>query len=401
MTGSGGTVAASAAEPPEPGGQHLTSRYVVIGGGLAGAATAWRLAQAGHEVSLVERARPAAADGSSHGSARIFRYAYPDRLYTELVVQARAGYDELERLCGRELITTTGSLDFGTLRDARALARVLADVGVDHEVLSRDEARDRFPQIATDTEALWHPGAGVIDAETTVTAMVAAAAAAGAQVLTDWPVAGVSATTTGYRVRAGDGRSVDAERVVVAAGGWLPSLLDLLPLPDAFRSRLPRFEVSQESAYHFPYRESDDDWPTFIHKDTTIQTYSLPGGRDAGFRGQKLAEYNAGPKMRSAAHQNGRIDSANRDRIVAYVQQHLPGLVPEPYAETTCLFTNTPTGDFLIDSVDNLTIVSACSGHGAKFAPLIGQLAAAAAAGEPEAVPARFRPITAGTQARV
>ena len=77
------------------------SRYVVVGAGLAGAATAWSLARRGHEVTLVERTRPAARDGSSHGSARIFRYAYPDPFYAGLVVQARAGFDELERLSGR------------------------------------------------------------------------------------------------------------------------------------------------------------------------------------------------------------------------------------------------------------------------------------------------------------
>lgn len=60
--------------------------------------------------------------------------------------------------------------------------------------------------------------------------------------------------------------------------------------------------------------------------------------------------------------------------------RYLPGLDPTPYAETTCLFTNTPTEDFIIDRVDNITLLSPCSGHGAKFAPVIGQLAADLAA---------------------
>ena len=188
-----------------------------------------------------------------------------------------------------------------------------------------------------------------------------------------------------------DGRSLEAERIVVAVGGWLPTLLARLPLPNAFRRALPRFEVSQENAYHFPYRDLRAPWPTFIHKDSAIQIYSLPGGRDAEFRGQKLAEYNAGRKMTSAADQDGRIDPTNRARIIAYVERYVPGLVPEPYAETTCLFTNTPTQDFLIDGVDDITLVSACSGHGAKFAPVIGELAMAVATGEAGAVPARFR----------
>ncbi len=366
----------------------MNSQYVVIGAGLAGAAAAWRLAQRGHEVTVVERTQPASPDGSSHGSARIFRYAYPDPFYTELVVLARAGFDELEQLSDRQLITPTGSLDFGRIRNPRQLATNLERVNVEHELLSEREAHDRFPQIATDTEVLWHPGAGVIDAASTVNAMVAAAAEHGAQVLSDWPVRRVEATATGYRLH-GDAGHVDAERVVVAAGGWLPTLLPQLPLNEDFRASLPPFEVSQENAYHFPYRDQSQPWPTFVHKDAAVQTYSLPGGRDAQFRGQKIAEFNAGRKMATAAEQDGRIDPGNRDRIIAYVKQYLPGLVPEPYAETTCLFTNTPTGDFLIDTCNKITVVSACSGHGAKFAPLIGDFAADAATGT-DGVPQQF-----------
>ena len=71
-----------------------SSRHVVIGAGLAGAATAWSLARRGHEVTLLERTQAASRDGSSHGSARIFRYAYPDPFYVRLVVAAKGGFDE-------------------------------------------------------------------------------------------------------------------------------------------------------------------------------------------------------------------------------------------------------------------------------------------------------------------
>src|SRR5437016_347347 len=90
--------------------------YAVIGAGLAGAATAWHLARQGHEVAILERSTPANHDGSSHGSARIFRYAYPDEFYTGLVQESKAGWDELERLSGKQLITPTGAVDYGSVR---------------------------------------------------------------------------------------------------------------------------------------------------------------------------------------------------------------------------------------------------------------------------------------------
>jgi sarcosine oxidase len=375
----------------------ITSRFAVIGAGLAGAATAWSLARRGHEVTLVERTQPATRDGSSHGSARIFRYAYPDGFYARLVVQAKAGLDELERLSGRRLITPSGALDFGPLRNPRALAAVLDAVGVEHELLSAADARARWPQIAIDSETLWHPEAGVIDAEGTVRALLEQAEHQGARILTGWPITRVTTTSTGHRLETADGRTLDAERIVVAAGGWLPALLDQLPLPAGFRSLLPPLQVSQENAFHFRYRdragaEGADaglDWPTFIHKSRAIPTYGLPGGRDAGFRGHKIAEFLGGRPIASAAHQDGVVDPANRARIVDYVRHYLPGLVPEPYAETTCLFTSTPSEDFLIDGTAGITVVSPCSGHGAKFAPLIGEIAADVATGAGRA-PDRF-----------
>lgn len=363
-----------------------------------GAATAWRLAQRGHEVTVLERTVPATVDGSSHGSARIFRYAYPDAFYARLVVKSRAGFAELEQLSGQALISVTGALDFGALRDPRQLADVLTSVGVQHEILSRAEVTSRLPGIVADTAALWHPDAGVLDPLTTVNVMVGQLAAHGGQMLTQWPVQRVERRARGFRVISKHGETLDAERVVVAAGGWVPDLMWQLPLPSSFTTAMPTITVTQENAYHFPYRDqaephpSEASWPTFIHKTDAIQTYSLPGGRDAGFRGQKLAEFGAGRVMSSAAQQDGRIDPGNRERMIAYVQERLPGLEPRPYAMTTCLFSSTPTQDFVVDTADGITVVSACSGHGGKFAPLIGTMVADEVTGEnPAAVPDRFR----------
>jgi sarcosine oxidase len=368
------------------------SRFVVVGAGLTGAATALQLARRGHEVTVLERTTPANHEGSSHGSARIFRYAYPDAFYAGLVQEARAEWDVLEAETGLELIRPTGCLDFGPAREPRRLAGVLERLGIAHELVTVREAASRWPQITFETEVLWHPGAGVIDAENSVKAMLDRARAGNAQIEYNWPVDSVERVDAGYVVHAADGRRLEAERVVVATGGWLADLLGSLALPAGFLDAFPKLEVMQEYAYHFPYREdvvAGAEWPTFIHKSAAIATYSLPGGRDAEFRGQKLAEYNGGTSIGTASAQTGLISAENRARIIDYVQHTLPGLVPEPYAETTCIFTNTPDADFVIDGFDGLTIASPCSGHGAKFAPLLGQIVADSALGTP--APAKFR----------
>lgn len=367
-----------------------STRFAIIGAGLAGAATAWQLARRGHEVQVFERSTPANRWGSSHGSARIFRYAYANPFYARLVVDARAEWDELERMSGQRLITPVGAVDFGAGRDPAALAAILEAAGVEHELLTGRRAGERWPGIVFDTDVLWHPGAGVIDAETSVLTMLRLAEEAGAAVHGSWPVESVIPANGHYRVTAQDGRAIEADRVIVSAGGWLPELLERLPLPAAFRAAIPPITVMQEQVYHFPYRGGEANWPTFIHKSPGMQVYGLPGGRDAGFRGQKVAEYNGGTRLPSAGRQNGRISPANRARVVDYVARTLPGLDPEPFAETTCLFTNTPTEDFILDGRAGITILSPCSGHGAKFAPLIGRIAADVALGVASA-PAPFR----------
>ncbi|PPF44464.1 sarcosine oxidase [Pseudoclavibacter sp. AY1F1] len=370
---------------------------IIIGAGLAGASAAWRLAERGHQVTVLERTTPANEQGSSHGSARIFRYAYPEQMYTDLVVRSKACWDELQRVSGTQLIRPTGALDHGDIRDPAGLATVLATAGVEHELLSATAAHERWPQFTFETDVLWHPGAGVLDAGGTVNAMLAAASATGRlELRTSWPAARVERIASGYRVHSANGTTVEAEAIVVAAGGWLPALLGDLSLPGAFLDQFPGLEVRQEQAYHFPYLDAKDvgadadPWPTFISKSRRLQTYGLPGGRDADWRGQKVAQFNGGKLIDSALGQDGVVDAANRRALIAYAAEYLPGVLPEPYAETTCLFTTTPTEDFVIDRVDNLVVLSACSGHGGKFAPLLGELAADLLTGA-GTVPEEFR----------
>ncbi|RIJ12177.1 FAD-dependent oxidoreductase, partial [Clavibacter michiganensis subsp. insidiosus] len=205
-------------------GRGRASHHVVIGAGLAGAATAWQLASRGHEVTVLERDRPASMLGSSHGSARILRYAYDDPFYVRLVRDARVLWDRLERTTGARLVTPTGSVDSGLVRRPAELARVLERVGIEHELMGAREAEDRWPEMAFDSDVLFHPAAGVVDAETAVRTMLDLAVAHGAVVHEGWEVASVERVGAGFAVTSDDGRRIEGDSVVVGAGAWLPEL---------------------------------------------------------------------------------------------------------------------------------------------------------------------------------
>ncbi|MDX6742312.1 FAD-dependent oxidoreductase [Actinocorallia sp. A-T 12471] len=379
----------------------MAARHVlVVGAGLNGTATAWQLARRGVQVTLLERDIPAGTQGSSHGSSRIFRYAYTDPLYADLVRRARADWTDLEEVSGVPLLTAHGAVDHGSGRDAAQLSALLGSLGVRNEVLSAEAARERWPHMVFQTPVLFHPDAGALNARLAAETMASLAAASGADVRTGAEAVAVRRTERGFAVDVVTGSSSALEEtlyptdVVVAAGGFLPRLLPTLPLPAEFVRRLPPFRVRKEQIFHFRWRDPDAAWPTFIHKEPGMQTYGLPGGADADFAGIKVAEFDGGPLISSAADPDRSIDPDNRARVTAYVREFLPGLDPTPYAEAACLFTPTPTEDFVIDTADHLTLQAACSGHAAKFAPLLGRLTAAQVLGD-EPVPARFRPCSA------
>ncbi|MFJ9634793.1 FAD-dependent oxidoreductase [Streptomyces sp. NPDC101175] len=356
----------------------------VVGAGLTGAATAWQLARRGHPVTLIEAFDIGHRHGSSHGSSRIFRRAYADPFYVDLTGRAYEEWRELERDTATPLLRTTGGLDLGEGRDPEGLAAVLKSAGVPHELLGVREATARWPFVRFTGPVLYHPDAGVVDPDATVAACVRRAAGLGVRVITGTRVVDIDVTDAGdtARIRTDDGREITADTVVVAAGSWLPDL----ELPVV----LPELRVTQQQVFHFRQRDPAAPWPVMVSKDATMQVFALPSGGDGGpLPAVKVAEHDRGTPT-TADTRTGVVDPASRARITAFVRDRLPGLDPDPVAEATCLYTTTPDEDFVLDRRGPLVIASPCSGHGAKFAPLIGAMAADLATGRAEPHP-RFR----------
>ncbi len=353
---------------------------VVVGAGLAGAASACALADRGVPVVVLEQFGAGHPHGGSHGSARIVRRAYGDAFYAGLTARAFELWSQIEARSGAALVRLLGGLDFGPGRDVPELAAVLAQVGAAHEVLPAPEAQRRWPGMRFEGDVVFHSHAGVLDADAAVTALLAVARADGAQVRHDATVTRVSDTG----VELADGSTLPARCVVVAAGGWAARLLGAVP-------GLPALRVTRQSVFHFPRRDpAVPPWPSTIHDMVGSAAYHLTGGRDGGpGEDRKIGLHDPGPVV--AAGSPASVDPGARAAVVTYVRRWLPGLVPEPRGETTCLYTHTPTEDFLLDRVGNVVVCSPCSGHGAKFAPLVGEWVSDLVLGAGAAVPDRLR----------
>jgi monomeric sarcosine oxidase len=335
----------------------------VVGLGLAGAAAAWAVSGRGRSVAAFEAYGPGHERGSSHGKARIFRRAYLDPLYVDLTGRAGRLWDRLSDEAGTPLLTRTGGIDHGPAREPERMVELLRAHGVGAELLSKEEAGRRYPGMRFDGPAAYDPEGGTIDPEAAVAAMVRLAAGKGAHIAYDTPVRSLEPHGDGAAIHTDDGTWY-ADTVIVAAGAWIGPLLDGLV-------RLPPLAVTQQQVFFFSPLE-DGPWPTLVHGESadTLDIYGLTEGPYV-----KVAEHTKGT-LTTAATRDYTVDPAARDRTIAYVRRWLPGLDPEPRAEKTCLYTSTANEDFVIDRRGPFVVCSPCSGHGAKFTPLIGELAA-------------------------
>jgi sarcosine oxidase len=341
---------------------------VVIGAGAMGSATAWWLARRGRSVALVEQFAQGHARGSSHGVSRIFRHAYADPRYVRMVQAALPLWRELEADADTTLLEITGGLDHGVPALVAPVASALAACGVEHEHLTAGAARERWPGMRFEGGVVHCPGAGRCLADATVLALQRRAAALGADVRFATGPATLTWTDDRVLLRAADNEWT-APAAVVTAGAWLPAVLGQ-------RVSLPPLRVTRERIQHFAPRPASappaSEWPSFIHHRPDAWRYGLvsPG------EGVKVAEHMTGPVTDPEDDPPGEADPVASERVRRYVEDWLPGLEPAPLHPATCLYTTTPTEDFLLERRGPVVIGSACSGHGFKFTPLVGRILA-------------------------
>jgi monomeric sarcosine oxidase len=365
----------------------MTTRadLIIVGAGLAGSAAARAAAARGLDVVVLEAFAPGHKNGSSHGSARIFRRAYPDPVYVRMTGTAGELWRELEDQAGETLLTLTGGLDFGATRNPRRLHKVLTSCGVPAELLEPEAAVERWPyfDFTGVGDVMFHADAGVLDPNHAMAAMLRLAAASGADIRFGTPVTRLALAPVGDgAVAHTDSGTFTAPVIAVAAGAWLAPLLD-------GAVELPSLAVTQQQVFHFAPAPTPgppagaDRWPIFVHKDGADDCYGLPGGRDGEVPGAiKIGEH-AGYRATTAADRDFVVDPAARARVAEFVAARIPGLTATPVNEVSCLYTWTANEDFVLDRSGPFVVASPCSGHGAKFAPLLGEIIVGLATGKP------------------
>ncbi|XP_062478463.1 peroxisomal sarcosine oxidase isoform X2 [Pezoporus occidentalis] len=318
------------AAPSQP--HQATYDTIVIGAGIQGSFTAYHLAQRHRDTLLLEQFILPHSRGSSHGQSRITRSAYPRVPYARMMPDSFRLWKQLEDEAGTSLYRRTGLVVLGPAGDPE-LEGCRQSLG-DNRVLDAVELAQHFPglRLHAGEVALWDSTGGVLFADRALWAVQDAfrrhggTLQDGEQVLHIEPGAVLTITTTAGVYRA--------PRLIITAGAWTRALLAPLGL------HLP-LQVCYHHGSPTDPDERDRVPPGTPRPDVTL--------------------------------------------LSSFISSYLPGLEPSPAVVETCLYTNTPDGDFILDrhpKYSNIIIGAGFSGHGFKLAPVVGKLLCELSLGE-------------------
>ncbi len=355
-----------------------------------GSAISYQLAKQGAQVVGIDQFTPPHTLGSTHGESRITRLAIGEgwqfvplaqrshKLWRE-IEQQTGGY--LLHTCGGIIITPEGQPNhLHAQRDFLGNTFSAADAfGIAHERLAAHEIVTRYPQfvLAGNEVGYFEPTAGYLKPEACVQAQLQLAEKYGASLRFGEAVQTIARRDGHTLVETNCGRYA-AGTTIVAAGAWTPRILPTMDGRLTVRRQLLAWFALDGSVSYAP-----EDFPVFIWLWGTGANDAFYGFPEIGVDGRVRA-------IKVAAEQNEvetTADTVDRNvtpaEIAAMFEHHvagkLQGVTGRCVKAATCLYTSTPTANFIIDRLPHAAdtiVVSACSGHGFKHSAAIGEAVA-------------------------
>jgi monomeric sarcosine oxidase len=348
----------------------MTYDAIVLGTGAIGSAALWRLAVRGHRVLGLDQFSPPHDQGSAHGQTRMIRQAYfehPD--YVPLVLEGYRLWRELEQVLGTSLYRETGVLQAGPPDGTvvRGVLTTAAEHDLPVEVLSPAEVQQRWPgfRLSEELVGVFEQRAGYLDVEGCVSGCLEAARRSGAETRSGVVVHGwTSGADVVVHTSQGDFRTA---KLVVAAGPWAASLLH-----DAGLSlQVLRKVMCWFGADAAELRESAG-FPSFVFDLPEGVFYGFPAFDDAGL---KAAQHTGGQPYAAPDQVDRTVHASDWEPVERVLRAHIPAAGGRRAAKT-CLYTMSCDGHFLVDRLaadPRIAFAAGLSGHGFKFATVLGE----------------------------
>ena len=353
---------------------------IVIGAGGMGSAVAYHLARAGAKTLALEQFQVGHTFGSSHGETRIIRLIYDKTFYVRLMQVAYAEWRSLQDAAGKQLLYVTGSISFShDGQHERSMRAALDSVGVASEWWDAALLQQKFPplHVPKATQFLWQKDTGFLHASACIATHLQLAAQHQATISPQSRVTHINWQDDTPSVTTADGHFY-GKKIIVTAGAWTSKLLAEL--------HLPLTATQQQVCYYQPQTAEQFHYQNFpVFSEATADGgffYGIPAfGSFAAGRGFKVGYHSPGQPLASddtLESRERRPDRAFTNRVNTYLQTRLPALGQAQHAET-CLYTETPDKDFIIDThphCPNILFAAGFSGHGFKFCSVVGRIMA-------------------------
>jgi sarcosine oxidase len=353
---------------------------IVVGLGAMGSCALAELARRGKRVLGIDRFTPPHERGSSHGGSRVIRLSYfehPD--YVPLLRRAYDGFDRLSKDAGVTLRYETGLVMGGPTgnRVAAGMMRSAQAHDLKVEAIDGGELMRRHPQFSVprDWELVCETRGGFVRPEATISAALDAARKAGATIVTNAPIDAWRASDAGVWVRCSKG-SFDARSLVLASGAWMPGLVgDAVPSLHPTRETLAWIDDAGD-----PMWQSTAMPVWLFARGGAPEIYGVPAFADMGEpRGMKVGLHCRG----ESADPDEAFGVADGDVVaetLAAVRERLPAAAGRTCLNAkNCLYTMSADSNFVVGlhpAHANVAIACGFSGHGFKFAPVIGEVLA-------------------------
>lgn len=358
---------------------------LVLGLGAMGSAAAYQLAKRGKSVLGIDQFSPPHAYGSSHGDTRITRLAIGEGAhYTPLVVRSHELWRAIEKETGADLLNVTGGLIISSSAKTAMLhvddffnntVAAAEKYRIPHQMLNAAEIRKRFSpfRVRDDEIGYYEPGAGFLRPEACIRAQLQLAEKYGAEIHTNEKALDFHASSHEVSVTS-DRDTYTAEKLIVAAGAWLPQLIG--------EKYAAPFKVLRQLLFWF---DMAGPITPFLPGICPVFIWELQGPEQAIYGFPAIDGPKGGVKIATQQYEKATTPDVV-DRLVSqqeaaamyqtYVAPYLPGLSGRCVKAVACLYTVTPDSGFVIDfhsEFDRVILASPCSGHGFKHSAAIGE----------------------------
>jgi sarcosine oxidase len=348
---------------------------IVLGVGGMGAATAFELARRGRRVLGLEQFAFGHDRGSSHGRTRVIRKAYyehPD--YVPLLQRAYERWYDLEQRQGRRLFTECGCLSIG--RPDSGLVQGVQESATRHQLsverLSPAALRQRFPafRFSEAFVGILERDAGFLVVEECVLAHVEQAQKLGADLRAGETATSWEASASGVVVHTTNGRYA-ADRLVLTAGPWAGQVLADFGKPLTLMRQVQLwFGTADDRLFR------RDRFPCYIADLDSGAYYGFPVIDE---NGAKVARHYGAPELRDPAEVDRSPSPQDEEAVRPFLNAHLPAINGPLRKAVVCTYTLTPDRHFILDlhpRHPNVVVAAGFSGHGFKFASVVGEILA-------------------------